>query len=393
MRRSDFYIKLVSIIVFAAVVVYVGVYLYQARTNPLRTVLAARASASESVPAEGWAVRDEQLISGGSGTAFITASDGQKIPAGGSVAVSYSSRSAAERSEKIRQLRLKLDALNGLLGGMTVSEASQATVTDLAYAVRTGNVADLASLKARTETYLFGDMITSSSQQIRDEIAQTERELESAAGLEGSGTAYITSPVSGIFTSVADGFERVSPADLNELTPEKLEDLFKKPDSIPAGTVGRVVTGLRWYFAAPLSDEDAALLHTNSYVNVEFSKTYSRTVRMRVEQIGNVEDGMRAVVLSSEDYMYDAASLRELSGEIIFDEITGIKVPREAIHIADGQTFVYVLVGLRAQRADCDILLEAQDFYIVEPKEGSRLAEGVDIIVSSGDIFDGKVVQ
>ena len=129
-------------------------------------------------------------------------------------------------------------------------------------------------------------------------------------------------------------------------------------------------------------------------VKVAFSKTWSRTVPMRVEYVGENEDGLRAVVLSSEAYLYETAALRELYGDVIFSEAEGLRAPREAMHLGeDGQTFVYVLVGLRAERANVRIVYEGTDYYIVTPESGSRLSEGTEIIVSSGDIYDGKVVQ
>ena len=394
MRRSDLLLKIVAFTAFLAVAIYIGLYLYNARTNPLRTVLAVRASASESVPAEGYAVREEQLVTGSGSGAYVIAGEGQKLAAGGRAAVAYSDRSAAERSARILELQLRLDALNGLLGGMTVSEAASATVTDLACAARTGDFSDLTELRARTDTYIFGDTITRTSEEIRSEIAAIEAQLASASGSDEAGASYVTVPASGVFSGSADGFERVSPADLNGLTCEKLSELFRSADKVPAGAVGRLVTGLRWYFAASMPADEAGRLKGLGTVKVAFSKTWSRTVPMRVEYVGENEDGQRAVVLSSEQYMSEAAALRELYGDIIFSEAEGIRAPREAMHLSeDGQTFVYVLVGLRAERANVRIVYEGTDYYIVRPESGSRLSEGAQIIVSSGDIYDGKVIQ
>jgi len=394
MRRSDLLLKIISFTAFLAVAVYIGFYLYNARVNPLRTVLAVRASASESAPAEGYAVREEQLITGSGSGAYVVAGEGQKLSAGGRAAVAYSDRSAAERSARILELQLRLDALNGLLGGMTVSEAASATVTDLACAVRSGDFSDLTELRARTDTYIFGDTITRTSEEIRGEIAAIEEQLADAAGRDTAGASYVTVPAAGVFSGSSDGFERVSPSDLDGLTCRKLEDLFRSPDRVPAGTVGRLVTGLRWYFAASLPADDAGRLKGLGSVKVAFSKTWSRTVPMRVEYVGENENGLRAVVLSSEAYLYETASLRQLYGDVIFSEAEGVRAPREALHLSeDGQTFVYVLVGLRAERANVRIVYEGPDYYIVQPESGSRLSEGAQIIVSSGDIYDGKVIQ
>jgi len=202
MRRSDLLLKIISFTAFLAVAVYIGFYLYNARVNPLRTVLAVRASASESAPAEGYAVREEQLITGSGSGAYVVAGEGQKLSAGGRAAVAYSDRSAAERSARILELQLRLDALNGLLGGMTVSEAASATVTDLACAVRSGDFSDLTELRARTDTYIFGDTITRTSEEIRGEIAAIEEQLADAAGRDTAGASYVTVPAAGADSAV-----------------------------------------------------------------------------------------------------------------------------------------------------------------------------------------------
>jgi len=143
-----------------------------------------------------------------------------------------------------------------------------------------------------------------------------------------------------------------------------------------------------------LPADDAGRLKGLGSVKVAFSKTWSRTVPMRVEYVGEDENGLRAVVLSSEAYLYETASLRQLYGDVIFSEAEGVRAPREALHLSeDGQTFVYVLVGLRAERANVRIVYEGPDYYIDQPESGSRLSEGAQIIVSSGDIYDGKVIQ
>lgn len=393
MRRSDFIIKIVSLAAFCAVVFYIGYYLYNARTNPLRTALAVQTSAAESVSAEGYAVREERLVSADSTGAYVIVRDGDKVSAGESIAAVYSDKNAAERSEKIRTLRLKLDALTGLLGGKTASEAASETVSELAYAVRTGSISDLTELRACAETYIFGDAVTRGSEEIRAEIAETERQL-SLTDSGNAGAKYVTANASGVFSSAADGYESVSPDALTDITRDGIKELFENAEALPAGTVGRLVTGLRWYFVTELPSETASELKSAKRAKVSFSKTYSRTLTMDVEYVGSAENGMRAVVLSSGEFIYETAGLRRLYGEVITSEKSGLKAPREALHIdEDGQTFVYVLVGLRAERANVSIVYESEDYYIVSAESGSRLSDGMEIIVSSGEIFDGKVIQ
>ena len=197
-----------------------------------------------------------------------------------------------------------------------------------------------------------------------------------------------------MFSSRADGFESVSPDDLKELTSARYAELFEKADRVPATAAGKIVTGLKWYFVTELPSASAIRLDEGDTATLRFTKTYSEKLDMRVEYVGSNENGNRVVVFSSGKYMQDVASVRDMYAEIIFSSVSGVRVPREAMHVDEnGQTFVYVLVGVQAVRADADILSEGGDYYIVNPVEGSKLFAGADIVVSAGELYDGKVIS
>jgi hypothetical protein len=128
-------------------------------------------------------------------------------------------------------------------------------------------------------------------------------------------------------------------------------------------------------------------------VNVAFSKTYSNTISMKVEKVGAVDsDGNCVVLLSSTKYIQDVVSIRDMTGEIVLSATTGVQVPREGMHIDDdGQTYVYILKGLRAERVDVNILGESGDFYMVEATS-SGLRSGDEIITQASNLYDGAVV-
>jgi len=81
--------------------------------------------------------------------------------------------------------------------------------------------------------------------------------------------------------------------------------------------------------------------------------------------------------------------------DIVFDVISGLRIPREAIHLDDdGTIFIYLLTGARAERVNVEILLESGENYLVRDglETGSPLRSGSTIIVRANDLFDGKVV-
>ncbi len=394
MRRSDFLIKTVSLIAFIAMAVHIGYSLYYARVNRLRTVLAVSVSAAESETAEGYAVREEYILNGGGDGVYITAAEGEKVAVGGEVAVIYYNRTAVERSEQIAEARHRLAAYRALLGGRTLADAASDAVLELAYAVRGGGISELPAVRAEIDAYIFGDVATYTESKLKQEAASLEGQLESLTTASFGDTERITAPESGIFSSKADGYESVSPDMLESLTRTGLNELFENAKEVPEDVVGRIVTGLRWYFVTEIPSAAAARLEEGLVVSIRFSKTYSGEINMRTEYIGNNENGMRVAVFSSGQYMHELAQIRELFANVQFSTAKGIRAPREALHIDDeGQTFVYVLVGVRSERANVMIIYESEDYYILEPESGTRLIEGAEMIVGAGDIYDGKAVM
>jgi len=308
--------------------------------------------------------------------------------------VRYLSREAASRSEQMRSVQLRLNALTALSGTKTSNDAVKSSVLDLAHAVRGGGLSDIDTVGTNVETYIFGDEASYTDEQLASEISQLKAQLSAFEAAASGDTERITAPESGVFSSRADGFESVSPDDLKELTSARYAELFEKADRVPANAAGKIVTGLKWYFVTELPSSSAIRLDEGDTATLRFTKTYSEKLDMRVEYVGNNENGNRVVVFSSGKYMQDVASVRDMYAEIIFSSVSGVRVPREAVHVDEnGQTFVYVLVGVQAVRADADILSEGGDYYIANPAEGSKLFAGADIVVSAGELYDGKVIS
>lgn len=103
---------------------------------------------------------------------------------------------------------------------------------------------------------------------------------------------------------------------------------------------------------------------------------------------------MCVVLFSSDRGVHDIASLRGLRADVVFDVISGIRVPKEAIHIEDGVTYVFLQTGVRAERVRVEILLESGDSYLVRDgaASGTPLRAGSTIIVRANNLYHGKIV-
>ena len=137
---------------------------------------------------------------------------------------------------------------------------------------------------------------------------------------------------------------------------------------------------------------------------------------MTVERMGTAQEGRVAVVLSARRNLSDTTLLRRQTVELVFSRRSGIRVPKEAVRVEEIQetnkdtgeektvqiACVYVEVGVTAERKQVSVLAQGEDYYIVEPvlprdatasQEKKMLRPGDQVIIASGEIWDGKVLE
>ena len=391
MQRSDALIKIVSFVVFLALVIYIGISAYNANNDPLKTVLADRFEMIDSVETEGYVIREEQILESSYRNISVTASEGERVAAGAAVAVSYNGSDALRRAEEIRELKLKIEQLSNEKTGQNGEEAAREALFDLSRAVTSGDMSDLDAISLRAETYILGTGHTESDASDSELEALTER-LDSLKNASSADTNEIYVPDAGTFSQVLDGFEDLGTDILWDLTPTSLKTLFSVENRARNGIFGKLVTGIKWYYAAEMDSESASKLEVGYSEELRFEKTYGGILYMKVESIGSSENGKCIVVFSCDKFMQDVASLRELSAQLVFSEKEGLRVPKEAVHLdEDGNTFVYILQGLQARKVQITILDESGENYMAKEENGG-LRKGDQIITAGNDLYNGKVV-
>ena len=123
-----------------------------------------------------------------------------------------------------------------------------------------------------------------------------------------------------------------------------------------------------------------------------------------------------AVVLSSHRCLSQITLLRRQTVELVFSSQPGIRVPTGAIRmetvaVPDPETkeekeikmaCVYVQVGVQAERKPVTVLAQGEDYTLVQAyvPEGATatqakkaLRPGDNVIIASGEIWDGKVLE
>ena len=97
MERSDALIKFVAVLVFVAVMAYLGISFVSSYRDPLRTVMASGMELRDGLETSGYIVRDEELITASGSNPAVTVTEGAKVSKGETLAVRYSGSTAMER--------------------------------------------------------------------------------------------------------------------------------------------------------------------------------------------------------------------------------------------------------------------------------------------------------
>ncbi len=334
MKRSDSLLKVISFVVFLAMAAYLAIYLVQRGTDTTQTALVVTATMSDSTAMSGLVVREELVLTSSEEYIDITVSDGEKVGAGQTVAVAYSSESALERatqlhvlSQEIEEVSAALDSTEdvSLTGDQTVYDA----IIDLAYTIQTGDLADMDSQESSLASLIFRTESQDATEEYLTELQKEYYELEQTSAGD---SREITVSQAGTFTSLVDGYEGVSPEYVQTLTPSSLRSLISADRTINDEAFGKLVVSYYWHYAARLSEEDAAELETGGTASLSFGRYYSGSLEAEVEYISQAEDGECIVLFSMSQGLADMLAVRSVSADLVYQEYTGLRVPVKALY-------------------------------------------------------------
>jgi len=383
MKRSDFFIRLTTGVIFLAVACYLGVSLYSSFVNAYDTTTAISYSIEETLSAQGYIVRTETVLEDVGANVLSIVGEGEKVAAGQAIAVEYLSVGALEIASEMRSLKLKIAQLESSRGNN--DEASFDAVLELSTVIKNNDLRRLDEAVLGIETSVFAVETDVSALQSR--LA----ELESRS----ADTRVVIAQVSGTFSHVVDGFEHVTPDMVFSVNPVELSALFRAPYG-SSGT-GKLITEFTWYYAAIMEHEEASQLSVGQTKTVQFYGAYNAEIDMLIESISRREDGVCVVLFSSDRGIHDVAPLRSLRADIVFGEVSGIRVPKEAIHLDDdGNTYIYLQTSGYAEMVGVEILRVTGDSYLVrdgaESSPPTPLRVDSIIIVRANDLYHGKIV-
>lgn len=396
MKQGDHFLKIITVLLAAAVLSYFGYAVWRAAAAPAATVTALAYEADVGAEAVGYVVRDEVQLSAPAGNVVPARSEGERVGCGQVLAAVYGSAEAAARQTEVRNLQAQLRQLDYALDDPGSDQALDRAVRDLL--TRCARRTALRELPGDLGDELKGRILRSSAGDGTLETLAAEQTALTAALSERTGGAetVLTAAESGHFSGTADGYEAVlTPAALDAMTLADFDALEGAAKPAADGVYGRLIRSEQWYFVTAVDTARLEGLAEGDTVRLSFPRDAFEDADMEILRIGPGEGGRSLLVLGCGSRLGDVTLLRRQACTLTFRSYAGLRVPKEALCTgADGTAGVYVREGAVARFKAVDVLYESEDGYVAALDQTSteNLWPGDEILIGS-NYYDGKVVS
>lgn len=410
MKQGTLVTRIVIFVLLAAVLAYLGVYLWQGLSDPYQLVVTYAYEMDDDIAISGVVVRTEEAVEGRSALAEVLPQEGERVSSGSTVALIYQDESALNARRRARAVEQELEQLQYAMrlsdSQTDAKELDSQLVDDLAalrLGVSTGSLDSLEEQGMDIRSIVVKRTVQAGSESVV-RLQATEAELESELAALNTASARTTQRVTvgkaGVFSGLADGYETLlTPGMLAAVSAKELDELCKREVTVPANSLGKLITDSTWYFAADLSDADTQRLEEGRSYTLAFSGDFNGEVTMTLERMGALEEGRRLVVFSSNKYLSRVTLCRFVNARLVLERFTGVRIPDKALRVktnSDGTTTpgVYTLVGRQVEFKSVEIIREGEGFYLVQGTATNRkvLRPGDTIVLSNRELYEGKVV-
>ena len=336
MNKSDVLLKAVSALVFCAMVAYMAVYIVHRITEPVETALVVTSTMTDSSTLSGLVVRDELVISSDAPYINVAVSDGEKVGAGQTVAVVYSSEEALERAAALSALEAEIRETESALSATGVVSAAQSrdqsiydAIIGLSASMRNAGFAGIDTNQSTLAGLIFRSDKTNATE---EHLAALQTEYGELSRTSSDETEEIAVGQSGTYSAIIDGYEGIDPEYAKELSPSELREFISADRTVSPDAIGKLVLSYKWYYAAIVPRADASKLVAGRTVRLSFGRYYSDSLAARVEYVGQAEGNEQLVLFSMDRGFSEMMAVRAVSAEIIYSEYSGLRIPVDSLY-------------------------------------------------------------
>ncbi len=406
---AGFALYLLSILLSAAVILYLVYHFTMSFGSELTTELALQITESDSISVDAYVVRRETVLTsqtaGGIGCLF---SDGDKVKANSIVANIYSGVQSELDEVLAIDREIELLEASGLTEGMTASDTSAIDnrIASFYYTIRqAAENESYSNLPKRRDELLTllnkRQILTGATEGYGSVIENLQSAKDALTSRMETVSASVETPVSGYFYSVCDGYETLFTPDMLDLLSLASFDALTSARAVthPGNVVGKIATEFDWYIIGETTRENLRYFNEAGRYTVIFPYNNDKQLEMELSDI--LIEGDRALLVLHCTRVPEDFSFRRMQPiEIIRSSHTGYKVPISAVRLVDGVQGVYILVGNTVEFRRIDVELEMDGYYIVTPQDPandpeykSKLALYDAVITGGRNLYVGKIIS
>lgn len=332
-------------------------------------------SVSDSVSFKGIFVRNEKVLSqSANGVVHYLYSDGSKIAKNSVIAETYSSEKEITQRQQIKEIDKELANLNRVVNPATkdiaqpefLSKQIDGKYQELQYYIVKKDYDKIKDIKSEISVLMnIHNLVT----KVEDESVFEER-IDSLESLKAQLNMKLSQPLDvinsdspGYFVSYTDGYEDVlNVENIDELSAEEIQKITESNIVKSTENIGKVIDS---YYTKIIGIVD---LSSNYIKSTDISIKIvgdSSLIPVKLDSLTPIENTDKSVIILSCDRLtYNLVQNRVENIELVFNEYSGIRVPRKAIRFKDGVKGVYVAVGENIEFKKLDVLYEGNDYII-----------------------------
>lgn len=369
------------IIVFVALIycIYITCNLI---IKPTDTFVVENGKLSFEETKQGYIIRDEVVVKGENyknGISQIKA-EGEKVAKGEAIFRYYTS-GEEDLKQKIQDLDIKIQEAwenESNLFSSDIKLIEDQIASKLTEAYKSNDLQKIKEYKKDLNSYITkkakiaGELSPSGSylKSLIEERSQYENQLN-------EGSEYLTAPKSGIVSYRVDGLEEIlTPNNLGALNKNMLEDLNLKTGQIVSTNEesGKIIDNFYCYIATILDDSVIQEQQVEVGDTVKIRLSNAKEVDAEIMYISKENDKEDLVVFKLEECVEELINYRKISFDIIWWNVTGLKVPNEAIQHDEEKDISYIIrkrVGY-TDKIYIKILKQSDKYSIIENYDDSK---------------------
>ena len=373
-------------IIFGIVIIFIVIYcvyrIINLVANPTDTFVVEKGKLSFEETKQGYVIRDETVVKGENyknGMNQIK-TEGEKVAKGEAIFRYYTS-GEEKLKQKIQELDVKIQEAweneNNLFSSDIKSIETQIE-TKLKESYGINDLQKVKEYKKDINSYITkkakiaGEKSPSGSylKKLIEERSKYENELN-------SGSEYIKAPKSGVVSYRVDGLEEtLTPNNFGALSKKMLEDLNLKTGQIVSTNEesGKIIDNFYCYIAT-IIDEDTLQkenIEVGSKIKIRLSN--EKEVEAQIAYISKENEKEDLVILKIERYVEELINYRKISFDIIWWNVTGLKVSNEAIHYEENNQELAYIIRKRVGYTDkiyVKVLKQSDKYSIIENYDDS----------------------